>query len=159
MHCKKAIQGGSPSLHLSASGMLLRATARSACCGKLLVHAGFLVQDMTSFCLRRLERARCIPPMLFPRCISLCIGLTFMSKCGIGQTISRALRMLFVAPIRVYQRVVSPLLPASCIYTPTCSQYAVEAIEKHGIVQGSWLAIRRIIRCNPLHDGGYDPVP
>ncbi len=69
------------------------------------------------------------------------------------------LRMLFIAPIKVYQRFISPLLPASCIYTPTCSQYAVEAIKKYGVGKGSWLALRRIVRCNPLHSGGYDPVP
>ena len=68
-------------------------------------------------------------------------------------------RRLLIAPIKVYQRVISPLLPAACIYTPTCSQYAVEAIERYGVSKGSWLAIRRIIRCNPFHGGGYDPVP
>ena len=69
------------------------------------------------------------------------------------------LRRILIAPIKVYQRFISPLLPAACIYTPTCSQYAVEAIERYGIGKGSWLAIRRIFRCNPFHDGGYDPVP
>lgn len=69
------------------------------------------------------------------------------------------LRACLIAPIRAYQRFISPLLPAACIYTPTCSQYAVEAISKHGVVRGSWLALRRIVRCNPFHDGGYDPVP
>ena len=68
-------------------------------------------------------------------------------------------RRVAVAPIRLYQRFISPMLPASCIYTPTCSQYAVEAIRRHGIVKGGWLAVRRIVRCNPLHAGGYDPVP
>lgn len=68
-------------------------------------------------------------------------------------------RRLLIAPIKVYQRVISPLLPAACIYTPTCSQYAVEAIERYGVGKGSLLAIRRIIRCNPFHGGGYDPVP
>lgn len=69
------------------------------------------------------------------------------------------LRRCAIAPIRFYQRVISPLLPDSCIYIPTCSQYAVEAIEKHGVLFGLILAARRIIRCNPLHAGGYDPVP
>lgn len=69
------------------------------------------------------------------------------------------LRRILIAPIKVYQRFISPLLPAACIYTPTCSQYAVEAIERYGIGKGSWLAIRRIVRCSPFHDGGYDPVP
>lgn len=69
------------------------------------------------------------------------------------------IRRVWCAPIRIYQRVLSPVLPDACIYTPTCSHYAIEAIEKHGVLQGCWLAMRRIIRCNPLHDGGYDPVP
>ena len=68
-------------------------------------------------------------------------------------------RRLAIAPIRFYQRFVSPLLPRSCIYSPTCSQYAVEAIGRHGVLKGGWLAARRIARCNPLHAGGYDPVP
>lgn len=61
--------------------------------------------------------------------------------------------------IRFYQRMVSPLLPDACIYNPTCSQYAIEAVEKYGVFKGCWLATRRILRCNPLHVGGYDPVP
>ena len=72
---------------------------------------------------------------------------------------SSRLRRVVIAPIRIYQRVISPVLPDSCIYYPTCSQYAVEAIEKHGVCKGCWLAVRRIVRCNPLHVGGYDPVP
>lgn len=70
-------------------------------------------------------------------------------------TVARVL----LALIRGYQRYVSPLLPDSCIYSPTCSQYAVEAIAKYGAAKGSWLAFRRILRCNPFHRGGYDPVP
>ena len=61
--------------------------------------------------------------------------------------------------IRLYQRYLSPLLPDSCIYIPTCSQYAVEAIERYGVLKGCFLAFRRILRCHPLHAGGYDPVP
>lgn len=68
-------------------------------------------------------------------------------------------RRLALAVIRGYQRNISPLLPDACIYIPTCSQYAVEAIEKYGVVKGCWLAACRILRCNPLHAGGYDPVP
>ncbi|WP_144743636.1 membrane protein insertion efficiency factor YidD [Enorma burkinafasonensis] len=68
-------------------------------------------------------------------------------------------RRVLVAPIRFYQRCISPLLPAACIYRPTCSQYAIQAIERYGAVKGLLLAARRILRCNPFHSGGYDPVP
>lgn len=68
-------------------------------------------------------------------------------------------RRCAVAAVRFYQRYISPLLPASCIYRPTCSQYAVEAITSHGVMKGCWLAVRRILRCNPWRAGGYDPVP
>lgn len=61
--------------------------------------------------------------------------------------------------IRLYQRWISPVLGAQCIYRPTCSQYALEALEKYGALKGGWLAIRRILRCHPFHKGGYDPVP
>jgi putative membrane protein insertion efficiency factor len=64
-----------------------------------------------------------------------------------------------ILPIRFYRRVISPLLPPRCRFHPTCSQYAIEAIEKHGVFRGGWLAVRRIARCHPLHPGGYDPVP
>lgn len=61
--------------------------------------------------------------------------------------------------IRLYQLTLSRVLPPSCRFTPTCSVYGYQAIEKHGAVKGSWLAIRRIARCNPFNPGGYDPVP
>lgn len=69
-----------------------------------------------------------------------------------------AVRVL-IAPIRLYQRFVSPLLPASCRYAPSCSHYAVEALARHGPVRGTWLALRRIARCHPWGASGYDPVP
>lgn len=61
--------------------------------------------------------------------------------------------------VRLYQRLLSPLMGRNCRYLPTCSQYAVEALERHGAVRGSWLAVRRVGRCHPFRDGGYDPVP
>lgn len=64
-----------------------------------------------------------------------------------------------VLGVRAYQKSISPLLPPSCRYYPTCSAYAVEALEKYGLLKGSWLAVRRVSRCHPFHPGGYDPVP
>lgn len=66
---------------------------------------------------------------------------------------------LLILPIRFYQRCVSPMLPPACRFTPTCSQYAIEAISKYGALKGSYLAIRRILRCHPWGGSGYDPVP
>jgi len=61
--------------------------------------------------------------------------------------------------IKFYQNTISPVLPSVCRFQPTCSQYAFEAIGKYGFLRGSWLAAKRILRCNPLCKGGYDPVP
>lgn len=74
---------------------------------------------------------------------------------GFGKLIAR----LIIALIRVYQRVISPLLPPRCRYHPSCSQYAVIAIERFGPLRGGMLALRRILRCHPLNPGGNDPVP
>jgi putative membrane protein insertion efficiency factor len=68
-------------------------------------------------------------------------------------------RQLFILIVRGYQVTLSPLLPPSCRYYPSCSAYAVEALERHGAWRGGWLALRRIGRCNPFRPGGYDPVP
>jgi uncharacterized protein len=69
------------------------------------------------------------------------------------------MKHVLVALVRMYQVGLSPLLPASCRYYPSCSAYAITALEKHGAVRGAWLAVRRIARCHPFHPGGYDPVP
>ena len=61
--------------------------------------------------------------------------------------------------LRFYKRQISPCLPPSCRFIPTCSEYAMQAVEKYGAVKGSWMAVKRIARCNPLCKGGYDPVP
>lgn len=74
-------------------------------------------------------------------------------------TISRTIARLLILPIRFYQKFISPLTPPSCRYTPTCSQYAVEALRKHGPLKGMYLAVRRILRCHPWGGHGYDPVP
>lgn len=61
--------------------------------------------------------------------------------------------------IQLYRTVISPLLPQSCRFYPTCSRYAIEAIKSHGVLKGSCLSAKRIVRCNPFNDGGFDPVP
>ena len=67
---------------------------------------------------------------------------------------------LMIAPIRIYQRFLSPLkVQPTCRFHPTCSSYAIEAISKHGVFKGSYLAMRRILKCHPFHPGGFDPVP
>lgn len=65
---------------------------------------------------------------------------------------------IVLAALRLYKRALSPLLPPACRYTPTCSEYAIEAVEKHGAFRGSLLAVRRLLSCHPFARGGYDPV-
>ena len=67
-------------------------------------------------------------------------------------------RVLLV-PIRIYRKFISPALPPTCRFEPSCSAYAVEALTTHGALRGSWLTVRRLLRCGPWHPGGYDPVP
>lgn len=72
------------------------------------------------------------------------------------------MKRLLIALVRFYRRSISPLFPGCCRYIPTCSQYAIEALEKYGAVKGSWLALKRLLRCHPFHHhkgGWYDPVP
>jgi uncharacterized protein len=68
-------------------------------------------------------------------------------------------RYLLILPVRFYQLSISPLLPQSCRHVPTCSEYTIQALKIHGAVYGSWLGIKRILRCHPWGTHGYDPVP
>ena len=77
----------------------------------------------------------------------------------VGRLVLRLPAFAVVLLIRIYQVMISPLLPAACRYTPSCSAYAVEAVERYGALRGGWLAARRIARCHPFRPGGYDPVP
>lgn len=65
----------------------------------------------------------------------------------------------FILIIKFYKNFISPFTPATCRYTPTCSTYALQALNKHGLIKGSWLALKRIISCNPWGGSGHDPVP
>ncbi len=74
-------------------------------------------------------------------------------------TLKKIVIFPFVFLIRFYQIVISPLTPAACRYSPTCSQYSLEAFKKYGVLKGGWLAIKRIFSCHPWGGSGYDPVP
>ncbi|KPK70756.1 hypothetical protein AMJ82_02350 [candidate division TA06 bacterium SM23_40] len=65
---------------------------------------------------------------------------------------------VLIALIQLYRRALSPFMPPSCRFSPTCSEYAITALEKHGLPRGAWLALRRLLRCHPFSRGGYDPV-
>lgn len=69
------------------------------------------------------------------------------------------MKKILILLIKGYRSLISPLFPPSCRFRPTCSQYTLEAIEKFGALRGSWLGLKRILRCHPFHPGGYDPVP
>lgn len=69
------------------------------------------------------------------------------------------MKKILILFIKGYRQFISPLFPPSCRFQPTCSQYTLEAIEKFGALRGSWLGLKRILRCHPFHPGGYDPVP
>ena len=68
-------------------------------------------------------------------------------------------KRLLIGFVRVYQWLISPWLGSHCRFHPTCSHYAISAIERHGALRGTWLALRRVFRCHPFHPGGHDPVP
>jgi hypothetical protein len=76
-----------------------------------------------------------------------------------AKSLRAALVWLLTLPIYFYKACISPFTPASCRFTPTCSQYALEALKKHGPIKGLWLSIKRIARCHPWGGSGYDPVP
>lgn len=69
------------------------------------------------------------------------------------------MKYVALAFIRLYQITLSPLLPPSCRFEPSCSRYTYQAIERYGFLRGGWMGVRRIVRCNPLNPGGFDPVP
>jgi len=69
------------------------------------------------------------------------------------------LKTILISIISVYKTLISPVLPPSCRFYPSCSDYARESIEQHGAPKGSYLAVRRLLKCHPYHEGGYDPVP
>jgi hypothetical protein len=71
----------------------------------------------------------------------------------------RILTYPFILCIRIYQQLLSPLFPSTCRYDPTCSHYAIEALKKHGVLEGGWLSLKRIFSCHPWGGKGYDPVP
>ncbi len=75
------------------------------------------------------------------------------------KTLQRILILPLLGLIYIYRNCISPLTPASCRYTPTCSQYAIEALHRHGLIKGLWLTIKRLSRCHPWGGSGYDPVP
>ena len=78
---------------------------------------------------------------------------SFLNSCR------RIVALPFIGLIRFYQKCISPITPAACRYTPTCSQYTLEAIRKYGVIKGGWLGAKRIARCHPWGGSGYDPVP
>lgn len=81
------------------------------------------------------------------------------SVMSVRSMVQRLPRLVLIVGVRVYQVMLSPLLGGSCRYFPSCSVYAIEALDRHGALRGGWLAIRRIARCHPFRPGGYDPVP
>ena len=69
------------------------------------------------------------------------------------------MKKILILLIKLYQKFISPMFPAKCRFYPTCSQYTLEAVKEHGAIKGTYLGIKRILKCHPFHEGGYDPVP
>ena len=69
------------------------------------------------------------------------------------------MKKILILLIRFYQKFISPMFPAKCRFYPTCSEYTLEAVKEHGAIKGTYLGIKRILKCHPFHEGGYDPVP
>ncbi len=82
-----------------------------------------------------------------------------MEKMILIKYINKLFKLLLIIPIRIYQKLLSPLLGSNCRYTPTCSHYTVDAIEEWGALKGGYMGIKRILSCNPWGGSGYDPVP
>jgi uncharacterized protein len=75
------------------------------------------------------------------------------------EKIGKSMRFIPISVIKFYQQLISPLLGPHCRFHPSCSQYAVEAMTEHGTLSGLWLSVKRIVKCHPMHEGGFDPVP
>ncbi len=84
-------------------------------------------------------------------------GVAGGASTGIG-SVGDAMRKAVIATLRFYKRFISPFLPSACRFEPTCSEYMLEAVEKYGTVRGIGLGLRRVLRCHPFHQGGFDPV-
>jgi putative membrane protein insertion efficiency factor len=69
------------------------------------------------------------------------------------------MQTILIAALKGYKLLISPLLPSACRYRPTCSEYMMDAVEQHGVLRGVWIGLKRLARCHPFHDGGYDPIP
>ncbi len=82
-----------------------------------------------------------------------------MKRSDVAGVIRHIVVELLLLPVYFYRKFISPMLPPSCRFTPTCSQYAVEALKKHGPIKGTWLTVKRLLRCHPWGGSGYDPVP
>lgn len=78
---------------------------------------------------------------------------------SLKKTACYKMKTILVFLIRIYKKSISPYLPPSCRFTPTCSEYALEAVNRFGVLKGGWLSIKRVCKCNPFHKGRYDPVP